>query len=122
MKIKLNRKQIENIRCELEETDRKQFNISEVSEVFKMLQYWSKSIGGEETKIKSVTELPDGYLCRVNSKFRDSMKGFLKDIRSRQHEEKIRGAEEKGIPRTATKFERLIMQAEEKQARRDQHN
>jgi hypothetical protein len=119
MKIKLNLKQIESLRRELEETDRKRFDISDVSEVFRMLQYWSKSIGRKEAKIKSITELGDGYLCRVNSTFRESMKGFLKDIRSREHEEKIREAEERGIPRTASKLERLIMEAEEKQARHD---
>ena len=122
MKIKLNQKQIENIRRELEETDRRRYDISDVSEIFKMLVYWSKSFGGNDTKIKSVTELPDGYLCRVNSKFRESMKGFLKDIRSRQLEEKLREGEERGIPRTANKFERLVMEAEEKQARRDQRH
>ena len=90
MKIKLNLKQIEDVRRELEETDRRKFKISEVSQVFRMLQYWSKSVGGKNAKIKSVTELGDGFLCRVNRNFRDQMKEYLKETRSRRFSEEMK--------------------------------
>jgi len=90
MKIKLNIKQIEDIRRELAETDRKKFDLSEVSQVFRMLQYWSKSVGGKEAKIKSVTELGDGFLCRVNPEFRNLMKEYLKETRERRFSEEMK--------------------------------
>ena len=112
MKIKLNTKQIENIGRELKETDRKSYDTSDVSQIFRMLQYWSKTVGGKETKIKSVTELPDGYLCRVNSKFRDSMKAFLKQMRSRRLEEQMKGKKEEEMLENADRYEQLIREAE----------
>jgi hypothetical protein len=122
MKIKLNSKQIEKIRRQLGETDRKQFDTSDVFEVFKMLQYWSRCIGGDEVKIKSVTELADGYLCRVNSKFREVMKAFLKQGRSHHSEKEIPDEDmtekKEGILGNADRYERLIREAEEKQKRR----
>ena len=122
MKIKLNLKQIEIIRRRLEETDRKKFDTSDVSEVFKMLQYWSRCIGGDKTRIKSVTDVADGYLCRVNSKFREVMKHFLKQGRSRPSEKEIADDEmtEKkgGILDDAQRYERLIREAENQQTHR----
>lgn len=119
MKIKLNLKQIEDIRRKLEETDRKKFDIADISHVFRMLQYWSKCVGGKETKIKSVTALPDGYLCRVNSSFREAMKGYLKQARSGEIDEEGMDETEKGGMLTNTaRYERLIKEAEEKQVHR----
>ena len=86
MKIKLNHKQIESIRRELKKTERRGFKLDDVSQVFRMLQYWSKSIGGKDVKIQSVAELADGYMCRVNSKFRERMKAYLKHIRQQRIE------------------------------------
>ena len=114
MKIKLNKKQVLAIRRELEETDRKKFDLSEVMEVFRMLQYWSKCIGGDDTAIKTIVELPDGYLCRVNRQFRESIKAYLSDIRSRRAE----NAEERKIQKkqdVADEFDRLVREAGERQ-------
>ncbi len=114
MKIKLNTEQIEDLRREIEETDRKKFDMSDVSEVFRMLQYWSKSVGTGEEKIKSVTELSDGYLCRVNRAFHDSMKEFLKQVRSRRFSDHMKERKVKGA---IGKYERLIKEAEEEKTK-----
>lgn len=114
MKIKLNTKQIEDLRREIEETDRKKFDMADTAGVFRMLRYWSKSVGTGEEKIKSVTELPDGYLCRVNRIFHDSMKNFLKQARSRRFSDQMR---ERKVQGTVKKYERLIKEAEEEKAK-----
>ena len=111
MKIKLNLKQIEEVRRGLMETDRKDFDLSDISQVFRMLQYWAKSAGAGKEKIKSVTELPDGYLCRVNEKFHDSMKTYLKESRERRFSEEMK---ERKIQGTLDKYERLMKEAENK--------
>jgi hypothetical protein len=110
MKIKLNRKQVAAVARELKETDRKNFNPADVEEVFKMLQYWTKTVGSGEGKIQSVTELPDGYLCRVNSKFHDSIKAYIKQAGSRKFSEQMK---EMKIQETVDKYDRLIKEAEE---------
>ena len=110
MKIKLNTEQIEDLRRELEETDRKKFDMSDISDVFRMLQYWSKSVGTGEEKIKSVTELPDGYLCRVNRTFHDSMKEFLRQVRTRRFSDQMKKRKVQGAIK---KYERLIKESEE---------
>ncbi len=110
MKIKLNLEQIEDVSQELKDTDRKKFDTSEVSEIFRMLKYWSKTVGGKETKIKSVTMMADGYLCRVNHKFRDSMKVFLKDVRSRRFNEEMKEMKARA---TINKYDKLMGDAEE---------
>lgn len=119
MKIKLNLKQIETIRRKLEETDRKKFSATDLSEVFRMLQYWSKSVGEEETKIKSITALPDGYLCRVNNSFRETMKKYLK--RTLPEDDREEGTD-KGEPgqilANTKRYEQLIKEAEERQVPR----
>lgn len=112
MKVKLNHRQIETIRRGLKESERRSYKPDDVSDVFRMLQYWAKSIGAGEARIQSVAELSDGYLCRVNSKFRDRMKAYLKDARA-QGIEKYRLAEkEKEMQENAEKYERLIREAE----------
>ncbi len=113
MKIKLNKKQIENIRRELKETERRGFETDDVSHVFRMLQYWAKSVGVGEAKIQSVAELPDGYLCRVNSKFRESMKAFLKRVRERRLEKGVQLKKEKEMQATAEKYDQLIKESKE---------
>lgn len=110
MKIKLNTKQIEDVRREIEETDRKKFDLDDISGVFRMLQYWPKSFGSGEEKIKSVTELSDGYLCRVNRRFHDSMKEFLKEVRTRRFSGEMR---ERKVQGAIKKYERLIKEAKE---------
>jgi len=112
MKIKLNNKQIENIRRELKEIDRRNYKTEDVAEVFKMLQYWAKSATAGDAKIKSVTELPDGYLCRVNSKFRESMKAYLKKARQHRFEEGARTKKEREMQENAERYEQLIEEAE----------
>jgi hypothetical protein len=119
MKIKLNLKQIETIRKQLEETDRKKYDTSDISQVFRMLQYWSKCIGGDETKIKSVTELPDGFLCRVNSQFRDSMKAFLRQARPQRAEEEIEDSKQGSLIENVQRYERLIKEAEKRHPRQE---
>lgn len=114
MKIKLNTEQIEDLRRELEETDRKKFDMSDVSDVFRMLQYWSKSVGAGEEKIKSVTELTDGYLCRVNRTFHDSMKEFLRQVRKRRFSDQMK---ERKVQGTVKKYERLMKEAEEEKSK-----
>lgn len=116
MKIKLNKKQVLAIKRELEETDRKKFDVSEVMEVFRMLKYWSKCVGGDETAIKTVVELPDGYLCRVNREFRESIKTYLKDIRSRRAETAEERKQQKK-QEFSNKFDRLVREAEERKNR-----
>lgn len=112
MKVKLNDRQIETIRRGLKESERRNYKTDDVSDVFRMLQYWAKSIGAGEAKIQSVADLGGGYLCRVNSKFRDRMKTYLKDARA-QGIEKYRLAEkEKEMQENAEKYERLIREAE----------
>ncbi|RJP64096.1 MAG: hypothetical protein C4532_19950 [Candidatus Abyssobacteria bacterium SURF_17] len=111
MKIKLNMKQMQEVRNKLRETDRKDFDLTDISEVFRMLKYWAKSIGAGEEKIKSVTELADGYLCRVNEKFHDTMKAYLKQIREQRFSE---GMKERKVQGALDKYDRLIREAEEK--------
>ena len=124
MKIKLNTNQIEEICRELKESDRKDFDISEVADVFRMLQYWAKTVGSGKEKIKSVAQRPDGYLCRVNQTFRDSMKEFLKETRERRHseekEERSVRMKEKKIKETVERYDRLIKEAEEEKGRSGQ--
>ena len=112
MKIKLNLKQINNISRELQETDRKKYDLDEVSDVFKMLQYWAKTVGGGDPKIKSIVELGDGYLCRVNPTFQDTMKMYLKDIQVRRTAE---FSKEKRQQDTMEEYERLIKEAEKQE-------
>ncbi|MBI4831069.1 MAG: hypothetical protein HY801_05845 [Candidatus Lindowbacteria bacterium] len=114
MKIKLNKGQIEDVRRELKETDRKDFDIGDIPQVFRMLQYWAQCVGAGEAKIKSVTELSDGYLCRVNEKFHDLMKAYLKDVRSRRFNEEMK---ERKTQSVVDKYDRLIREAEEKKNR-----
>lgn len=111
MKIKLNSKQIAKVARELKETDRKNFDVKDVGEVFKMLQYWTKSVGTGEEKIQSVTELPDGYLCRVNRKFRDSMKDYIRDVGARKFSEQMKDVK---VQETLDKYDRLIKEAKER--------
>ena len=113
MKIKLNKKQIEDIRREITATERRNHKIDDVFDVFKMLQYWTKSLGGKETKIKSVTELEGGYLCRVNSAFRDRMKAYLKQIRQRKAQEYTEAKKEREMQEVADRYDDLIREAEE---------
>ncbi len=108
MKVKLNKKQIENIRRELKETERRKYDTDDVAEVFRMLQYWAKSIGGGEAKIQSVAQLSDGYRCRVNPKFRDLMKAFLKRIRAQKIEEATRIKKERDMQANVDEYDRLI--------------
>jgi hypothetical protein len=115
MKVKLNTKQIADIYRELKETDRKKFDLSEVTEVFRMLQYWSKSVAGGEAKIKSIAELPDGFLCRVNKTFHTTMKEYLRGSRHRRAEAQI---EELAKRQAATEYDRLIKEAEEREDNR----
>ena len=56
MKIKLNTKQIADISRELKETDRKNFDVTEVTQVFRMLQYWSKTIGAVSRSNEGIPE------------------------------------------------------------------
>lgn len=114
MKVKLNSKQIELIRRELKETERRSFQTEDVSQVFRMLQYWGKCIGKGEAKIKTVVELPDGFLCRVNSTFRERMKEYLKQIREHKAEEHLRAKQEREMQENAERYDRLIREAEEK--------
>jgi hypothetical protein len=109
MKIKLNMKHVAVVARELKETDRKNFNPTEVGQVFQMLQYWCKSAGTGGEKIQSVTELPDGYLCRVNGKFHDAMKAYIKQAGSRKFTEQMK---EVKVQETLDKYERLIKEAE----------
>jgi hypothetical protein len=110
----LNTEQIEDLRRELEETDRKKFDMSDISDVFRMLQYWSKSVGAGEEKIKSVTELTDGYLCRVNRTFHDSMKEFLRQVRTRRFSDQMK---ERKVQGAVKKYERLMKEAEEEKSK-----
>jgi hypothetical protein len=119
MKIKLNMKQITDIKREIKETDRKSFDLSDISEVFRMLQYWAKSAGTGDEKIKTITELPDGYLCRVNEKFHDSMKEYLRQARMRRFSEQIK---EVKVQETIEKYDRLIKEAEEKKGCKNRPN
>ena len=119
MKIKLNHKQIESIRLEIKKTERRGFKLDDVSQVFRMLQYWSKSIGGKDVKIQSVTELADGYMCRVNSKFRETMKTYLKHIRQQRIEMYEQASKEKQIHETVDKYDELIREAEESRQQAD---
>ncbi len=116
MKVKLNSKQIETIRSGLKETERRSFKAGDAPDVFRMLQYWSKSVGGGETKIASLAELPDGYLCRVNSKFRERMKAYLKEARGQRlterAEESRRIKKEKEMQENAEKYDQLIKEDE----------
>ena len=113
MKIKLNHKQIESIRLEIKKTERRGFKLDDVSQVFRMLQYWSKSIGGKDVKIQSVTELADGYMCRVNSKFRERIKAYLKHIRQQRIDKHEQVSKEKQIQETVDRYDELIREAEE---------
>jgi hypothetical protein len=126
MKIKLNMKQVTDIMREIKETDRKTFDLSDVSEVFQMLKYWAKSAGTGDEKIKTITELPDGYLCRVNEKFHDSMKEYLKQSRMRRFSEQIKEvrAHETIVKaqETIEKYDRLIKEAEERKGYKNQPN
>lgn len=106
MKVKLNLKQMHVLRREIKENSRKDFDITDLAEVFKMLKFWTKSFGTGEEKIKSITELPDGYLCRVNKKFHDTMKDFIREAKSRRYAEELK-------QRTAEEYDRLIKEAEE---------
>jgi len=115
MKIKLNTKQIATVMRELKETDRKSFDVSDVSGVFRMLQYWAKSAGTGEEKIKTITELPDGYLCRVNRKFHDSMKEYLKEAKTRRFSEQMK---ELKVQATVEEYDRLMKEAEEKKGQK----
>lgn len=117
MKVKLNKKQIENIRRELKETERRDYKTDDVSQIFRMLQYWSKSVGGGEAKIKSVAELPDGYLCRVNSKFRELMKAYLKQVKTHKLEQRAQEKREKELQENVEKYDQLIKEAEEAKLR-----
>lgn len=110
MKIKLNMKQIAVVARELKETDRKTFDLADVGQVFKMLQYWCKTAGTGEEKIQSVTELPDGYLCRVNRKFRDAIKNYIRASGSRRLSDQMKEMKVQG---TLAKYDRLIKEAEE---------
>ena len=112
MKVKLNNKQIETIRRGLKESERRNYKTDDVSDVFRMLQYWAKSIGVGEAKIQSVADLGEGYLCRVNSKFRDRMKAYLKDARAQRIGEHNIAKKEKEMRKNAEKYERLIREAE----------
>jgi len=116
MKIKLNMKQITNVMRELKETDRKSFDLSDVSDVFRMLQYWAKSAGTGEEKIKNITELPDGYLLRVNRKFHDSMKEYLKQTGMRRFSEQMRDLK---AQETAEKYDRLIKESEQRKGHKN---
>jgi hypothetical protein len=111
MKIKLNAEQVEDIRRELKETDRKEFDTSDIPQVFQMLQYWAQCVGAGKAKIKSVTELPGGFLCRVNERFHDIMKEYLKDVRSRRFSEDMKERKKQSV---INKYERLMKEAEEK--------
>jgi hypothetical protein len=113
MKVKLNSKQIEIIRRELKETERRNFETEDVAEVFKMLQYWGKSVGRGEAKIKTVAELADGYLCRVNSTFREMMKAYIKQIRERKAEQYLEAKQEREMQDNAERYDRLILEAKE---------
>lgn len=113
MKIKLNSGQIARIRRELKETDRKDFDTDDVSGVFRMLQYWAKSIGAGEPKVTSVTEIPGGYLCRVNSRFRDLIRTYLKQARSRLLEESAKTKREREMQETVERYDQLIKEAEQ---------
>jgi len=110
MKIKLNLRQLEDVRRELQATDRKKFEIKEVSQVFRMLQYWSKSVGGKTAKIKSVTELGDGFLCRVNREFRDLMKEYLRETRSRRLSEELK---ERKVRAAMDKYKHILEESED---------
>ena len=79
-----------------------------------MLQYWAKSIGAVEAKIKSIAELPDGYICRVNPKFRESMRAFLKQVRTRKLEEEQQRRREKEIQANADKYDQLMKESDRK--------
>ncbi len=114
MKIKLNRKHILAIARELKETDRKNFDPDDVGEVFKMLQYWIKTAGTGQEKVQSVTELPDGYLCRVNEKFHDSIKNYIKHSTSRRLDDQLKDLKTR---ETIDKYDRLIKEAEEEKGR-----
>jgi hypothetical protein len=114
MKIKLNHKQIARISRELKESDRKSFDTDDVAGVFNMLQYWSKSVGGGKTKIRSVTDLLDGYLCRVNEEFKDVMKQYLKQARMRVREEYEEERHRIEMEASAQAYDRLIEEAEKK--------
>ncbi len=113
MKIKLNKKQIADIGREIKATERRNHKTEDVFDIFKMLQYWTKSIGGKETKIKSVTELDGGYLCRVNSVFRERMKAYLKQIRQRKAEQYAEAKKKKEVQDVVDKYDDLIREAEE---------
>lgn len=117
MKVKLNTKQLDRIRQAIAETDRKRFDIDEVSEVFRMLQYWAKSMTNGKAKVQSVAELPDGYLCRVNSTFREEMKDFLREARRRVRDDYMQVLKEKEAQETVDKYDQLIKEAEEKKRR-----
>ncbi len=116
MKVKLNSKQIETIRSGLKETERRSFKADDAPDVFDMLRYWSKSVGGAETKIASLAELPDGYLCRVNTKFRERMKDYLKEVRSQKQTERAEEhrhmKKEREMQENAERYDQLIEDAE----------
>ncbi len=112
MKVKLNKSQIEKIQQVLKETERRKFKTEEVADIFRMLQYWAKSIGAGEAKIKSLAELPDGYICRVNPKFRESMRAFLKQVRTRKLEEEQQRRREKEMQANADKYDELMKRAD----------
>jgi hypothetical protein len=112
MKVKLKKSQIEKIQQVLKETERRKFKTEEVSEVFRMLQYWAKSIGAGEAKIKSLAELPDGYICRVNPKFRESMRAFLKRVRARKLEEEQQRRRGKEMQANADKYDELMKKSD----------
>ncbi|RJP21809.1 MAG: hypothetical protein C4520_09130 [Candidatus Abyssobacteria bacterium SURF_5] len=110
MKIKLNMKQIAVVARELKETDRKNFDVTDVAQVFKMLQYWVKTAGSGKEKIQSVTELPDGYLCRVNSTFHDAIKAYIREIGSRKLSQQMHDIK---AQEAMENYDRLIKEAEE---------
>jgi hypothetical protein len=111
MKIKLNSKQIAKVARELKETDRRNFDLKDVGEVFKMLQYWAKAVGTGEEKIQSVTELPDGYLCRVNRKFHDTMKHYIREAGAKRFSDQMK---EVKVQEALEKYDRLIKEAKER--------
>jgi hypothetical protein len=116
MKIKLNTKHIAVVAQGLKETDRKNFDLVDVGQVFKMLQYWAKTAGAGKAKIQSVTELPDGFLCRVNRKFHDMMKTYIKEIGSKRFGEQVK---EMKVRDTLEKYDRLIQEAEDEKFKSD---
>ncbi len=118
MKIKLNSRQIAEVSRRIQESDRKTFSVDDVTEVFRMLRYWIKSHGSGEEAIKSIVELPDGYVCRVNRKFRDSMKAFFKERRALELAEDVKELEEK---ETLSKYDQLIREAEERASKSKRH-